>query len=262
MLTVKAELPLKAVTDPAFKVPAPAAVSTVVPVYVFVPASVHLPAPCFSSESTFAPVKASLIFPPTVFAPAEVPSRVSVRGAPAAVTVAMLPFRARLPPLLITLVEPAPPVSEMVPPMTLLPDVLTIALFGLLVRRLKVPGSVMSLPPVVSSSSVAAVPTIVTVLVPAPSAPELLILTVPAVTETLPPKVLAPLRSVTPPAPAWVTVPVPEITLAKSVPCVSVFVRLKTSEAFVISALPGEREPVVPPLPICSVPPFTMVGPV
>ena len=54
-----------------------------------------------------------------------------------------------------------------------------------------------------------------------------------------PPCVFAPL-SVKAPEPACVTAPLPEIAGAKSVPCTSVFVRLKLSVPLLTSALPGD----------------------
>ena len=72
----------------------------------------------------------------------------------------------------------------------------------------------------------------------------------------------APLSTSVPPAPAPVSVPLPLMTLAKSVPCVMVLVRLKISAALSARALLGESEPVVPALPISSVPLETVVVPV
>ena len=66
---------------------------------------------------------------------------------------------------------------------------------------------------------------------------------------------LVPLKTVIP-FPAWVSEPVPEMTLAT----VKLFVRLNTSIPLLMM-LPDPRVPVVPPLPICSVPPLTVVVP-
>ncbi len=53
------------------------------------------------------------------------------------------------------------------------------------------------------------------------------------------------------PVPAWVTLPVPEMTLAKFVPCVRVFERLNVSVPLLAIALEVESAPVVPPFPGC-----------
>ncbi len=66
------------------------------------------------------------------------------------------------------------------------------------------------------------------------------------------------------PEPIWATFIAPPIVLAKSVPEATVFVRLKASVAPAepVIALDVESEPVVPLLPIWSVPAFTLVVPV
>ena len=52
------------------------------------------------------------------------------------------------------------------------------------------------------------------------------------------------------PLPAWVRFPVPEMTLAKSVPWATVLVRLKARVPLLVIALLAERLPVVLPAPI------------
>ena len=56
--------------------------------------------------------------------------------------------------------------------------------------------------------------------------------------------------------------PLPPMTLAKSVPCVTVSVRLKASVALLVIALAVESEPLVAPFQIWSVPAFIVVVPV
>ena len=56
--------------------------------------------------------------------------------------------------------------------------------------------------------------------------------------------------------------PVPLMTLLKSVPWVMVSLRLKASAPLLTMLLLVEREPVVPPLPIWSVPALIVVAPV
>ena len=63
------------------------------------------------------------------------------------------------------------------------------------------------------------------------------------------------------PLPAWINAPVPLIALAKSVPCVRVFERLKASAPLLVIALDVERLPVVPPAPIWRVPALMVVAP-
>jgi hypothetical protein len=64
------------------------------------------------------------------------------------------------------------------------------------------------------------------------------------------------------PLPFWVSTPVPEITEAKSVPWVTVLLRLKISVPLFVMELLEERLPAAPPLPIWSVPPVIVVAPV
>ena len=63
------------------------------------------------------------------------------------------------------------------------------------------------------------------------------------------------------PAPAWVTVPVPEI-VPKSVPCVIVLLRLNESAELLVMPLLDERDPLISPAPICKVPALIVVIPV
>ncbi len=84
---------------------------------------------------------------------------------------------------------------------------------------------------------------------------------VPAVTDVAPVYVLVPVRTVVP-LPTWDTAPLPLMTLAKSVPWVSVLLRLNSSVALLVIALLAEREPVAPPAPICRVPSLIVVLPV
>ena len=58
------------------------------------------------------------------------------------------------------------------------------------------------------------------------------------------------------------TEPVTERSEEKSVPWVKVFERLKVSVPLFTIALDDEREPVVPPTPICRVPAEIVVVPV
>ena len=61
--------------------------------------------------------------------------------------------------------------------------------------------------------------------------------------------------------PAWISDPVPLMTLLKSVPWVMVSLRLKASAPLLTMLLLVESEPVVPPLPIWSVPALMFVVP-
>ena len=56
--------------------------------------------------------------------------------------------------------------------------------------------------------------------------------------------------------------PVPLMALLKLVPWVMVSLRLKASVPLLVMALLVEREPVVPPFPIWSVPALIVVAPV
>ena len=57
--------------------------------------------------------------------------------------------------------------------------------------------------------------------------------------------------------------PVPVMAAAlKSVPCVTVFVRLKVSVPLLKMAPLAESDPVVPPFPSCKVPALILVSPV
>ena len=52
------------------------------------------------------------------------------------------------------------------------------------------------------------------------------------------------------------------MALAKSVPCVTVLLRLNTRVALSVMELLVESDPVVPPAPTCSVPALMVVLPV
>ena len=95
----------------------------------------------------------------------------------------------------------------------------------------------------------------------APKSPPAPICNVPASTSVAPVKVFAPER-ISVPAPNCSNEPVPVIIGAKSVPCVSVLERLKMSVALLVSAPRLDREPLLPPLPISSVPALMVVAPV
>ena len=64
------------------------------------------------------------------------------------------------------------------------------------------------------------------------------------------------------PEPFLTTEPVPLMALLKSVPCERLSVRLKARVPLLVMALLAEREPVVPPAPIWSVPALMVVAPV
>ena len=83
----------------------------------------------------------------------------------------------------------------------------------------------------------------------------------PAVRVVVPVNVLVPLRMVVP-LPAWVTPPVPEMRLLKSMPWVRMSERLNTRLALLTMALLRLSDPLVPPLPSCRVPALTVVSPV
>ena len=83
----------------------------------------------------------------------------------------------------------------------------------------------------------------------------------PALRVVTPVNVFVPPRASVP-LPAWMRFPVPPMLLAKSVPCVMVLERLKVSVALFMIALEAERFPVLPPLPIWSVPALMVVLPV
>lgn len=80
---------------------------------------------------------------------------------------------------------------------------------------------------------------------------------VPALTVVAPVYVLAPVK-IDLPTPAWVKVPVPEIT-ALTVRSLEAS-RLRTSAALLVTE-PEPSVPVAPPLPICKVPAVTVVMP-
>ena len=65
------------------------------------------------------------------------------------------------------------------------------------------------------------------------------------------------------PVPFCTTEPLPEMDVEeKFVPWVMVSERLKSNEPLFVMALDVDREPVVPPLPICRVPAEMVVVPV
>ena len=89
-----------------------------------------------------------------------------------------------------------------------------------------------------------------------------LMLSVPLLTVVPPEYVLFAFRT-TVPVPFCVRLPVPVMAAAlKSVPCVTVFVRLNVSVLLLIMAPLAESDPVVPPLPSCKVPVLIFVSPV
>ena len=94
-----------------------------------------------------------------------------------------------------------------------------------------------------------------------PSAVLVLIEMLPALRVVTPVNVFVPPRTSVP-LPDWVRFPVPLMLLAKSVPCVMVLERLKTSVALLVMALLTERDPVVLLLPIWRVPAVIVVAPV
>ena len=98
---------------------------------------------------------------------------------------------------------------------------------------------------------------LVTLPANAPDVPPLPICSVPAATMVPPEWVAAPVR-ISVPLPFWVSVPAPEMAPAK----VTSSVRLKTRPAPEARTTSPLIAPVVPALPICSVPPVTVVPPV
>ena len=69
--------------------------------------------------------------------------------------------------------------------------------------------------------------------------------------------------SVRSPEPAWISEPEPLIpAVLKSVPCTTGFERLKTKAPLFVIALLPDKEPAVPPAPICNVPLLIVVAPV
>ena len=65
------------------------------------------------------------------------------------------------------------------------------------------------------------------------------------------------------PAPFLISEPVPVMAAdEKSVPCARSFERLKASVPLLVMALLADREPMVVPLPIWSVPALIVVAPV
>src|SRR5882724_8728554 len=90
-----------------------------------------------------------------------------------------------------------------------------------------------------------------------PSADELPIFNVlPLVTTTLPEKLLPPLSTSVPPAPAWITEPVPETLF----PSVTVSERAK-ARLPLLTIEPGGRLPAASLLPTCNVPPLMVTPP-
>ena len=82
----------------------------------------------------------------------------------------------------------------------------------------------------------------------------------PVVRVLAPVNVLVPERMVVP-LPAWVTPPVPLMTLLKSMPWVRMSERLKMRMPLLTMALLRLSDPLVVPLPSCRVPALTVVSP-